>query len=157
VNIRIWPLATLAALALAACSSLPTKLQSTYPSPDGSWGGAIPITGPSPEQLELRLSIDGERAQVWVVHEGSWVEVKPGTFQVRRQLSNAIISSIDSGEDGDGTWVESWVLVTTPVASDKLLVAWTRVVNNIDVEEESSKFVVQATGTIQAEPASIGR
>ena len=152
MKVQVWLLATLAALALAACSSLPTKVQSNHPSPDGSWGGAIPISDSSPEQLELRLSIDGEHAKVWVVHEGGWVEVKPGTFQVRRQLSNAIISSIDSGEDEDGTWVESWVLVTTPVASDKLLVAWTRVVNNIDSEEESSKFVVQAAGTIRRLP-----
>ena len=59
---------------------------------------------------------------------------------------------MDSGRDSDGTWVESWVLVLTPVTSEKLLVAWTRVVNNIDMEAESSKFVVQAAGTAQRLP-----
>ena len=148
MTVRIFLITALALLSITSCSSVPTK-SSSYPSPDGNWSGAIPFGDSSSESLELRISIDGTRARVWTVHAGSRIEVKPGTFRVQRHLSNAVIHSMDSGQDEDGTWVESWVLVVTPVTQDKLLVTWSRVVNNIDLERESSKFSSQASGIIQ--------
>lgn len=83
--------------------------------------------------------------------KGEWVEAKPGKFRVDRYKTGAVIYASDSAEDGDGNWVESWVLVVTLRAPDELLVVWLRVVNNLDVPlaSEHSKFSSQSAGILR--------
>ena len=42
------------------------------------------------------------------------VEVKPGKFKVERTATNMIAFAIDSGEDKDGVWVETWGVCNHP-------------------------------------------
>lgn len=116
---------------------------------DGWWDGTIKKTDLE-DDLRLRLAINGNQVKVWVVHNGQWIEAKPGSFRIDRYMSNAVIYATDSGEDDDGTWVESWGLLVTLRSSDELLITWSRLVNNIDtpLDREYSKFSAQASGVL---------
>jgi hypothetical protein len=119
---------------------------------NGLWEGSIPIRDTEGENLDLKLDLArDDEVELWLIDEGDWVEAKPGKFRVSRYMSNAVIYVTDSAEDGDGTWVESWVLVVTLRAPDELLVVWSRVVNNLDVPlaDEHSKFSSQAAGVLR--------
>jgi hypothetical protein len=69
-------------------------------------------------------------------------EVNKGKFQFDRLASNAVAISMDSGEDDDGTWVETWSFAMTLRDPDHMVIHWTRIVNNLDMpkEKKGSKF-----------------
>jgi hypothetical protein len=67
-----------------------------------------------------------------------------------RLATNAVATAIDSGNDEDGSWVETWSFVMTLKSPDKMIVHWTRVVNNMDmpVDLKASKFSAAGMGEL---------
>jgi hypothetical protein len=86
------------------------------------------------------------------------MEDKPGRFSLQCAGPNAVIAAIDSGQDSDGAWYESWVIAMTVVDADRALVRWVRVVNNpsVPLTKPSSKFSYQGVGMLQRGPSPTG-
>jgi hypothetical protein len=139
--------------AIATENALPSvsKLRST--SYDGDWSGEIKCLydpGLWPEDecgIGLRFKIQGNSILVWQVirskkGEEAESEVNPGKFRFLRLATNAVAIDIESGNDEDGTWIETWSFAMTLKDSDHMIVHWTRVVNNIDMPlaKKASKF-----------------
>jgi hypothetical protein len=100
----------------------------------------------------LQMIIKGSRARVQIKsNDGKLEEVKPGEFRVARRISNAAVIAIDSGEDDDGTWVETWLFAITAKDNDTLLVQLVRQVNNINlpVTVDYSKFACTWAGELK--------
>jgi hypothetical protein len=122
---------------------------------DGTWEGTLGIIMGSRlltkgDTLPFRLIIKGRTAQVFVGTDLTR-EVKPGKFKVEQLGPNAVIFANDSGQDNDGTWVETWVLVVTLKDSKTLITNYYRVVNNLDMplSKSSSKFSQGYSGELK--------
>jgi hypothetical protein len=123
---------------------------------DGTWEGSLgTLSGPSLSKLAkpwtFRIIIAGSQAKVFYVDKaGQFQEVKPGAFSVVRVLTNAIVLAIDSAQDSDGTWVETWDFAVTLKDQNTLIANFYRVVNNINVPltAEHSKFTVAVAGEL---------
>jgi hypothetical protein len=78
-------------------------------------------------------------------------EVKPGRFKVDRLATNFIVYAIDSGNDKDGMWVETWAFVITQKDGNTLITNLFRVVNNTDVplDKDNSRFSSAKTGELK--------
>jgi hypothetical protein len=57
---------------------------------------------------------------------------------------------MDTGVDEDGTWVETWSFAMTLKSPDRMVVHWTRIVNNTDMppSKKGSKFSVVGMGEL---------
>jgi hypothetical protein len=127
---------------------------------DGTWEGKLEVvegtskTDKDSDSYErtkvaygkspFKITIHGQRASVYFGE----TEVKPSLFQVQIHMTNAVVFATDNAEDKDGPWVETWDFAITQKNSEALIVVLSRVVNNLDVPEEThqSKFFVVAVG-----------
>jgi len=128
---------------------------------DGTWEGSLTVvavpTTVGARPYTVRIVIDGTNAHVFA-HDtpggpfaaGSFQEVKPGKFHVARLGPNAIVASMDSGRDAEGTWVETWSFVVTLKQRDRLITNLYRVVNNVDMPPgaNQSKFTEAEAGEL---------
>lgn len=80
-------------------------------------------------------------------------EISPGKFRFGYLATNAIAITLDTGDDEDGTWVETWSFVMTLTDPDHMTVHWTRMVNNIDMpkDKKGSKFSIVSMGELVRE------
>jgi hypothetical protein len=114
---------------------------------DGFWEGTLAITArqndrsPRQDPVVTRLTLDGDAARVRVLVRGTWEDVKPGFFQVRRHQASAVIHAINNGWDDDGNWIETWVFSVTLVDHDHLRAVYHRVVNNVHVDRQDDQAV----------------
>jgi hypothetical protein len=128
-----------------------SKLRSaTY---DGKWSGVVkclydPGLWPD-DECDVTFTFDIHRNALAVEQiirskkgEQTKSQINPGKFQFVRLATNAVAISLDSGNDEDGTWVETWSFAMTLKDPDHMIVHWTRIVNNIDMplEKKGSKF-----------------
>jgi len=128
------------ALAIAWGLSILTPRQAEardFGSVIGTWEGSLdPVNGSglvaSDEPLPIRMIVRDDGAQVFT-GENFDVEAKPGKFKVERAATNMVIFEIDSGEDNDGVWVETWAFAITQKDQNTLIANFYRVVNNTDV------------------------
>jgi hypothetical protein len=131
--------------------SPPAKLRAA--SYDGKWDGVIkclydPGLWPEDEcDIGISFDIRGNAISVQQIIRNKKGEetkslIKPGGFRFSRLSTNAVAVSIATGEDEDGTWVETWSFVMTLKDPNHMMVHWTRVVNNLDLpaEKKGSKF-----------------
>lgn len=146
----------------ALTAATPASAETTnYATPlgalDGVWEGALgPVRGQgvTPARLErVRLVILGERAQVFAYQEETLTEIKPGTFQIRREGTNAVISSIqrDEARPRNQGWVETWCFAVMLHDSTTLTANFVRTVNNNDMAstDPSAQFSQMAAGQLQ--------
>jgi hypothetical protein len=119
---------------------------------NGTWEGNLrPVNGAglvaSDKPLPIRMIVRDDSAQVFT-GESFEVEAKPRKFKVERTGTNMIVFAIDSGEDKDGIWVETWAFVITQKDRDTLIANFYRVVNNTEmpVNAHDSKFSMAKTG-----------
>ena len=128
-----------------------TKLRTA--SYDGSWSGIVkclydPGLWPADEcDVGFSFEIHGNAFSVQQVirskkGEETRSEVNAGKFRFTRLATNAVAVSLDSGNDDDGVWVETWSFVMTLKDPDHMIVHWTRLVNNLDMPKDNkgSKF-----------------
>jgi hypothetical protein len=151
-----------AALTLTACVAPPVASRATpaiaaiaaNDSMNGDWEGILGFQRPNPGgNLAYRVSITPTEVKIFERNgvTGVWAEMMPGHFQMSRMGSNTIIQGTHSGGDEDGTWVETWVLVTTSKTIDELQVDFVRLVNNVDlpVSNGGKIFSEHATGSFK--------
>lgn len=122
---------------------------------NGTWEGSlVPIGGPglaaSDKPLPIRMIVREDRAQVFT-GENFTVEAKPGKFRVAQTATNMVVFEIDSGEDSDGVWVETWAFVVTQKDRDTLITNFCRVVNNTEKPPNArdNKFSMVKTGELK--------
>ena len=126
---------------------------------DGRWTGTVnclydPGLWPEDEcGVGFTFDIQGPRISVEQVVKSKKGEetkssINPGKFILTRLATNAVAISINTGKDEDGTWVETWSFVMTLTDPDRVLVHWTRVVNNLDMPraKKGSKFSTVGMG-----------
>lgn len=122
---------------------------------DGVWEGSLAVVqvgAPTTKKLEtwtLRIEISGESARVWYKPESEWVEI-PRPFRVQRLRSNAVVTSIESGRDEEGIWVETWSIALAQKSEKAALAVYSRLVNNenLPLTSEHKAFSVAATGEL---------
>jgi hypothetical protein len=109
-----------------------------------------------PATARYRITIQDSQVHVYVVHAQDVKEIKPRAFHIVRLRTNAVIYAIESGEDDEGTWVETQVFTVTQENGTTLLTNFARQVNNIDLplSSDHSKFTKEAAGELQLIPAS---
>jgi len=125
----------------------------------GHWSGDLKTQpgfsqNPVPDfDFTLGLEIGEKAFDVKLIRTGpdgasKTVDAKPGTFSVRRLATNMVATSMTSGMSYGQPWVETWVLAMTLIDADRMLVHWTRIVNNplLPKENANSKFSVVAMG-----------
>jgi hypothetical protein len=128
---------------------------------DGVWVGATRclydpgLVSENECGIGLSLSISGDAFQVQQtlrnVRGGETkLELNAPRVQFTRLATNAVATAMDSGNDEDGSWVETWSFVMTLKGPDKMIVHWTRVVNNLDmpVDAKASKFSAAGMGEL---------
>lgn len=122
---------------------------------DGTWEGDLVFHEPK-YTSRYRITIQGSAVRVYVQHPQGMIEAKPVAFHIERVMTNAIIYATDSGQDNEGTWVETWVFAMTQENGTTLLTNLTRLVNNIDlpVSNDHGKFAEEAAGKLDLIPAS---
>ena len=153
------PLLLILLLATAMLFSWPTAARDIG-SFDGTWEGRLEVVdGTSRRDKDsesyertkaaygksaFKLKIDGQRSRVYFGE----TEVKPGLFQARIHLTNAVVFATDDAEDKHGPWVETLDFAITQKNPEVLIVVLSRVVNNLDAPEDvhQSKFFVVAVG-----------
>jgi hypothetical protein len=151
-------LSLVGALATAWSLSIltPRQVQAQHFGPvNGTWEGSLgPVSGPglfaSDKPLPIRMIIRDQRPQVFT-GENFNVEAKPGKFKIDRVATNLIVFAIDSGEDKDGVWVETWAFVITQKDRNTLITNFYRVVNNTDLplSNDDSKFSSAKAGELK--------
>jgi hypothetical protein len=118
----------------------------------GEWEGNLVMLNAKlpdiPKGFRLRLHIDEDGLAVEVYDKDQWRQAKPGHFVGSMLGPSAVYYALDSGDDEDGTWVESWTFSLTVSESGTLQVEWSRVVNNVDIARPSGKFHYSGAGTL---------
>jgi len=128
---------------------------------DGTWSGTTKCLydpGLWPEDIcdtGWNISIDGVSATIEMITKSksgkeTRSRVENRAIFVRRVETNAVLTTIDSGNDKDGHWVETWTFSLSLKDKDHMLVHWNRVVNNTDfpIEKQGSKFSVVEMGEL---------
>lgn len=139
-----------AAMASGNITEQPQLRTATY---DGQWSGTIrclydPGLWPEDEcDVGVNFEIHGGDFLVeQIIRSKQTGESKKypvsTPFQFLRLATNAVATSLNTGTDEDGTWVETWSFVMTLKDPNHMIVHWTRVVNNLDVPQHvsASKF-----------------
>ena len=130
-------------------------LMTSEVSMEGTWEGILSyqsaqgLYNPGWSADCWRFIISSGVAKVFMKRDnGAFHEVKPGKYKLQIFMANALITAIDSGDDKDGTWVETEAFILTQVDGNKLGAILAGAVNNIDVptDQITSKFFYTATG-----------
>lgn len=147
-------------LKLAVCSGYPPaqEVRSALPegqqfdcsgfapfSFDGTWSSSLHWIQPSPTSgsaPELRLTLANRQAKIYMRSGKDWTEVKPGTFEVRQTDDSLVISSLDSGWDLDGKWIETWTIHLLRLTDQEALLNFVRTVNNVHMPAASKLKVL---------------
>ncbi len=155
-NRRLFLLAA-SAVTMSACAT--ATAQTTETGLDGYWEGALEnvvgagVAPPPTSFPPVRLFIYRDTVRVFMNDGGSVEEVKPGTFSIRREGPNAVITSIqsDPGNRIGTSWVETWTFVVTLGDADTLIVNYVRIVNNTSLPagRDEARFSQMRTGQLR--------
>lgn len=128
----------------------------------GTWQGRIdffdaPRFEPDSkgQSMDVRFVIRPQNAKVFARPVSNatapWTEVKPGFFAGKTWGSQAVISSLTSGTDKDGLWVESVSFTLVHDSPMTLVVYYVRAVNNLDlpVANPDAHFAWGGSGQLQ--------
>jgi hypothetical protein len=132
----------------------------------GVWQGTlrlskVPVRGGEwdwkTDDQEFRLEISGDGAKVATHPNGIWRE-NPRSFNVVQLDTNAVITSITTGRDKDGDWVETWTFVVTLLDSTHLETTWHRQVNNKELPrgDPNAAWDIFGYGQLEARPNGSG-
>ena len=81
------------------------------------------------QHFNVRISIKDQSVVVESHRTGTWQKIDH-PFHMISNDTNAVISSINSGTDADGIWIETWSFAITLVDAQHLRVSYQRQVNN---------------------------
>ncbi len=123
---------------------------------------ALPDLTEIPEFIDFAIEISGDTTRVYIVEDGAWREVKPGSFGSVTHRTNAIVAATDSffSADGQSGWVETWNFTLTMKDDDSLYAYWVRAVNNPHLKDGSSpdaRFMMSRFGALQRSDPVLGK
>jgi hypothetical protein len=131
---------------------------------DGQWGGVM-ITSPAPFRAgqwnwksgsPIRLELSGNHAKLEIVQGSGWRDFgRPLT--VVRQDTNAVVTSIASGTDDTGKWIETWTLSVTRLDATHLEIVWIRQVNNKFLQRNDPNAAWSVLGYGELTPIKNGK
>ncbi len=137
--------------------ALPVRAADDLGTLDGTWEGSLAVIGapgfkaPGPPYV-IRIVIAGTAAHVFGRYRSGdpYQEVKPGAFHVSRLGPNGVVVAMDSGNDNEGTWVETWNFTVTLKQRDTLIAVFCRTVNNLNLplSVDHSKFTETQAGEL---------
>jgi hypothetical protein len=117
---------------------------------EGRWEGPLKSIEPQAydavhgtnlaDDMQLAFTVKNDAVSVFSsAAKGDWTEVKPGKFQILPFKTNAVISALDSSNEGPDKqgWVETWNISVTHKDRDHLLVIFTRQVSNYSTPDEN--------------------
>jgi hypothetical protein len=107
---------------------------------DGTWSSSlswVQKSAASGSAPELRLTLSKGTAKVFMRSGQDWIEVKSGKLEVRQVDDTLVISTLDSGWDLDGKWVESWTLQLLRLSDQEAALHFVRTVNNLHMPASS--------------------
>lgn len=90
--------------------------------------------------MKFRIVVTPTEVSVFNLVKGEWHEMKPGAFHGNYFGPHAIISSSTSGQDDDGTWVESSTFTLAHTDTDTVIAYWQRTVNNLDIPPDQQYY-----------------
>jgi hypothetical protein len=105
----------------------------------GTWEGPIEyLNAPrfvdgAGHSMNFRLVINADEVSVSMFRNGRWGEIKHGAFKAKQWGSQAVVSSITSGQDEGGLWIESSTFTLVHDSPTRLIVYWVRAVNHLDL------------------------
>jgi hypothetical protein len=123
---------------LDCAGSGPVSFNGTWTS-SLKWVQQSPVLGSAPE---LRLTLSNNEVKIYMHSGQEWIEVKPGKFEVRQADDTLVISTLDSGWDLDGKWVESWTIHLLRLSDKEALINFVRTVNNLHMPAASTLKVL---------------
>jgi hypothetical protein len=88
----------------------------------------------------FRIAVNAQQVHVFQQIDGQWSEMKPGTFSIYNWGSQAIIYSLTSGQDKDGTWVEGSSFTLVHHSPSSIIAYWLRTVNNLNLPVDNPDF-----------------
>lgn len=88
----------------------------------------------------FRIVVDAQQAHAFQQIDGQWSEMKAGTFSLFNWGSQAVIYSLTSGQDEDGTWVEGSSFTLVHHSPSSIIAYWLRTVNNLNLSPDSPDF-----------------
>ena len=97
----------------------------------------------------VNLSPDGREQVVGLKFRGDWLGFDG--IATTQYVCDAV--AMDTGEDTQGHWVETWTFAMTLKDPDHLLVHWTRVVNNTELARDAkgATFSILGIGELARE------
>ncbi len=104
--------------------------------------------------FQLKLVLAPGSAHVFRKQDQAWTEIKPNSFKLQILEQSASITSLDSGWDFDGEWIEAWTLNLLRVGAAEARVSFLRTVNNPHVPSTISwrTFSTLSEGTARRSP-----
>jgi hypothetical protein len=87
-----------------------------------------------PARVRIDISSTETRVYFWI--NDKWLEIKPRSFGITVFDTNAVITSITSGTDVDGVWVETWSFALSRIDSHRLHASSHRQVNNKNLHRD---------------------
>jgi len=130
---------------VAACTATTNASKAAVPHDlRGDWRGTLVIANAPDSHDDLdwrnptrfRFMISESSVRVFAWDNETWREIKPGTFGITTYETSAVITSITSGTDEDGVWVETWSFAVTVIDSDHVRTMFQRQVNNKDMKRD---------------------
>jgi hypothetical protein len=123
----------------------------------GTWVGLVRLVSPGEPNvssgLQLCLLLNRQQQSRVVVREdGTWRELKPGSFSTARLGPTAVLSALTAGQPNGGSeWVEAWAVTVTRSVPATAKVAVSRTVNNLQLSAPSvdARFTFQGHGELE--------
>ena len=84
----------------------------------------------------VRIDISSTETRVYFWISEKWQEIKPRSFGITVFDTNAVITSITSGTDFDGVWVETWSFALSRIDSNRIHASSHRQVNNKNLHRD---------------------
>ena len=102
----------------------------------------------NPVRFRITITATEPRVQYWL--EEKWFDL--GRFGITVFDTNAVITSITSGNGGDGTWVETWSLALSVINRKRMHVSAQRQVQNKNLHGDHADSVWGAVAFGKFEP-----
>jgi len=113
----------------------------------GTWEGSLEGNNGSHfsnsvgRQLKVRIVIIAQNdVSVFFLEEDKWVEINHGLFKIAQWGPHALLVSISSGDDQDGTWVESFSSTLAYIDDNTIVAYWLRTVSNISLPTTDKNY-----------------
>ena len=112
----------------------------------GTWEGTLDgHSGPnlvagSGFKRTFRIVVMAQQVHVFQQLDDQWSEMKPGAFMISNWGPQAVVSSLTSAKDNDGTWVENSSFTLVHHSPGSLIVYWLRTVNNLNLPADNPDF-----------------